>query len=82
MSQVMNGKYDFSLARWFYTPERQVILDFVDIGTDRGVLALHKGQVRLNVLHRKSFTGEFLKVLKFGHFYQIPSNISISDFLP
>ena len=42
MSQVINGNYDFSLARWFYTPERQKILDFVDIGADRGVLALHK----------------------------------------
>ena len=42
MGKVIDGTYDFSLARWFYTLERQKILDFVPIGKDKSVLALHQ----------------------------------------
>ena len=46
MGKVIDGTYDFSLARWFYTVERQKILDFVSIGKDKSVLALHQDSLR------------------------------------
>ena len=49
MGNVINGKYDFSLARWFYTPERKKMLDFVPIGKDRSVLALHQDSLTFSV---------------------------------
>ena len=49
MGKVIDGTYDFSLARWFYTVERQKILDFVPIGKDKSVLALHQDSLTFSM---------------------------------
>ena len=64
MPKVINGNYDFSLARWFYTPERQLLLDFVDIGTDKAVLALHKQSLNFDMkMLIKPFQTDVWKVM-------------------